>query len=1169
MTDLLDSCYKCRLTLTDTGKHKLIKCNTCNKNIHMKCNKTTGKKIEYFTNNPEEFDCRSCLTCKICQKIVASNHRGILCDLCNNWVHAKCNQFEKSDFSKFQADENLQFFCSPCLRDNLPTLGLNDNEFYLTMEGVNYPEEIDITNDIFLTEKQLALTRKINDAIKNGIDYDSEDDDECSDSIDCKYYTIDSFNKQKFNSDKYFTLLHLNIHSLEFHIDELRPTIQLLNTPFDFICLSESKIRVGKQPKVDISIDGYQDPVGTPTEASKGGVLIYVKTGIDFHQRNDLKIYKSKELESVFVEIVNPKGKNTIVGNVYRHPCMDQNLFLNDFMSPLCDKLTAENKQIYLAGDFNFDLSNTSHSKSQLFFETMMSNFLRPSITLPTKINTIHHTIIDNIFTNDINTGIKSGNLCVSISDHLPSFLLVPRGHQYHFPKQNIYKRDTKNFDQAEFILDYFDVNWDEVLQLNKNDVNLSLSSLLGKLNEILDKHMPLKKVNKSELKRIVKPWVTDEIIRKIKLKSKTYEKYVKCKKIQGNLRNILFTEYKSLKNEINSLLRESKKEFYNRYFTRNKKDLRKTWMGIKEIINLKSSKASTPSFVKDANSIHNDDITIANCFNNYFTSIADKILKDRKYLGSKTHRDYLKNPLPNSFVIRECDRLEVENLISSIDKRKSTGPNSIPTDILIMLKSDISIHLSKIFNLSLLSGVYPDKLKISKTIPIFKKGDSYKVSNYRPISLLSNINKLLEKIMFNRTYDFLDKYKCIYKLQFGFRNKHSTDHALVKITESIRAALDNDKTACGIFIDLQKAFDTVNHSILTDKLSHYGIRGTANNWFKSYLNNRYQFVSINGTESQPIPILHGVPQGSVLGPLLFLVYINDLHCAINYSSVYHFADDTNLLNISDSIKRTQKQVNLDLKSLYKWLLANKISLNCSKTELVIFHKIGYKINFNLKIKLNGHKLFPSDSIKYLGVYLDSTLSGKAHRKVLATKLRRANGLLSKIRHYVPKRELISLYHSLFSSHLTYGLQIWGQQLNCEAEIAKIQKRALRIINFEDFRAASNPLFKSNAILKVNDTVKMKNIIFIYDYVNKRLPSCFQDDYSKLNDTYNSVRTRNSNLGCLFIPRRKSTRYGLHSISHKSIFNWNEFTKKFNCNLALLSKIELKKRLEKYFLQLY
>ena len=1164
MTDLLDSCYKCTLTSSGTGKHKMLRCNTCYKNIHMKCDKTKGKKIEYFIDNPHEFDCKSCLTCKICQKIVASNHRGILCDLCNKWVHPKCNKLEKSDFLKFQEDENLQFFCSLCLRENLPTLDLNDKEFYLTMEGVNYPEETNITNDIFLTEKQLDLTKKINDAIRNGMDYDSDDNDECSSSIDCKYYTIDSFNKQKIDSDKYFSLLHLNIHSVEFHIDELRPTLQLLNTPFDFICLSESKIRAGKQPKVDICITGYQKPVTIPTEASKGGVLIYAKNGIDFYQRNDLNIYKSKELESIFIEIVNPKGKNTIIGTVYRHPCMDQDLFLNDFMSPLCDKLTAENKEIYLAGDFNFDLSNTLHSQSQLFFETMMSNFLRPSITLPTKINSVHHTIIDNIFTNNINTDVKSGNLCISISDHLPSFILVPRGHQNHFPKQKVYKRDMKQFDRAEFVLDYFDVNWDEILQLNKNDVNFSLSSFLEKLNEILDKHMPWKKLNKTELKRKVKPWVTDEIIRKIRLKSKTYEKYVKCKKIQGNLKNTLFTEYKSLKNEISTQLRDSKKEYYSRYFTKNKKNLRKTWVGIKEIINLKASKTTTPTFIKDGDSILSDEKSIATCFNNYFTSIADKILKDRKYSGRKSHQDYLKNPLPNSFVIRECDRLEVENLISSIDKRKCTGPNSIPTNILIMLKSDISTQLSKIFNLSLLSGVYPDKLKISKTIPIFKKGDSHITSNYRPISLLSNINKLLEKIMFKRTYEFLDKYKCIYKLQFGFRNKHSTDHALIRITESIRAALDDDKTACGIFIDLQKAFDTVNHSILTDKLSHYGIRGTANNWFKSYLNNRYQFVSINGAESHPIPILHGVPQGSVLGPLLFLVYINDLHCAINFSSVYHFADDTNLLNISSSVKRTQKQVNLDLKSLYKWLLANKISLNCSKTELVIFHKIGFKTDFNLKIKLNGHKLFPSDSIKYLGVHLDPTLSGKAHCKILASKLRRANGLLSKIRHYVPKRELYSLYHSLFSSHLTYGLQIWGQQLNSQAEIPKIQKRALRIINFQDFRAASNPLFQSNAIRKVNDIVKMKNITMsIKDFL-----CAFKTIILNLM-MYNSIRTRNSTIGCLFIPRRKSTRYGLQSISHKSILNWNELTKKFNCNLAHLSKNELKKRLKKHFLQLY
>ena len=332
---------------------------------------------------------------------------------------------------------------------------------------------------------------------------------------------------------------------------------------------------------------------------------------------------------------------------------------------------------------------------------------------------------------------------------------------------------------------------------------------------------------------------------------------------------------------------------------------------------------------------------------------------------------------------------------------------------------------------------------------------------------------------MFNRVYDFLEKKKCIYDLQFGFRQKHSTTHALIEITENIRKALDNKKFACGIFIDLQKAFDTVNHKILTSKLNHYGIRGTANEWFKSYLNNRSQYVSIQGFDSDIETIKHGVPQGSVLGPLLFLIYINDLNKAIKHSSVYHFADDTNLLNINSNPRHMQKQINLDLKFLYKWLLANKISLNCSKTELIFFYKPGHPIpNFNFNIKLNGHKLHPSTHIKYLGIYLDSTLSGNEHCKILANKLKRANGMLSKVRHYVPKEELKSIYHAIFSSHMIYSCQVFGQHHSAPMnKISKLQNRALRIINFEDYQATANPLYKRESILKISDHVKTQNII--------------------------------------------------------------------------------------------
>ena len=462
---------------------------------------------------------------------------------------------------------------------------------------------------------------------------------------------------------------------------------------------------------------------------------------------------------------------------------------------------------------------------------------------------------------------------------------------------------------------------------------------------------MPLHKVTHKEYKRKFKPWISDQILSKINIKNKKFKQYMECK--NPTIKAYLRHEFKMLKNELQTETRQSKKAYYNKYFTENKDNLQKIWKGIKEVINIKTKNFSHPTCIIDENkSTITDPQQIANSFNKYYTSIASDILKKRKFNGTRTHSEYLKNQLTESFAFYECNAAEIELLISQLNHRKAYGPNSIPTDILHLLKKDISLPLSKIINLSLSTGEHPNLLKIAKAIPIFKmKGSMLEISNYRPISLLSNINKLLEKVMFNRVYEFLEKYKCIFYRQFGFRQKHSTNHALIEITENIRKALDNGKFACGIFIDLQKAFDTVNHDILMDKLRYYGIRGNANKWFQSYLSNRTQFVSIQGNDSDHLPIQHGVPQGSVLGPLLFLIYINDLQVAIKHSSVYHFADDTNLMNINTSPKRMQKQVNLDLKSLYQWLQANKISLNCSKTELIFFHKPRSPIpNFEFKL---------------------------------------------------------------------------------------------------------------------------------------------------------------------------------------------------------------------------
>ena len=280
-----------------------------------------------------------------------------------------------------------------------------------------------------------------------------------------------------------------------------------------------------------------------------------------------------------------------------------------------------------------------------------------------------------------------------------------------------------------------------------------------------------------------------------------------------------------------------------------------------------------------------------------------------------------------------------------------------------------------QIYSTSFLTGIFPSVLKTAKVVLVFKKDSKLDYSNYRPISLLSNIEKILEKIMYKRLYTFLNNNNIIYNLQFGFRQQYSTSHALINITEIIRKALDDENIGCGVFVDLQKAFDTVEHQILLAKLSHYVIRGVSNDWFKSYLSNRSQYVSINGYDSGLAAINCGVPQGSVLVSLLFLLYINDLNQAIKFCIVHHFADDTNLLCLGNSIKKLNELVNADLKRLVNWLNANKISLNVKKTEMVIFKSNQKKLEGDLKIKLSGKILYPTESVKYLGVKIDTKLS--------------------------------------------------------------------------------------------------------------------------------------------------------------------------------------------------
>ena len=313
---------------------------------------------------------------------------------------------------------------------------------------------------------------------------------------------------------------------------------------------------------------------------------------------------------------------------------------------------------------------------------------------------------------------------------------------------------------------------------------------------------------------------------------------------------------------------------------------------------------------------------------------------------------------------------------------------------------------------------------------------------------------------MHTRLYSFFDDFELFYELQYGFRKKYSTDHAILSITEEIRQNIDNGKFTCGVFVDLEKAFDTVNHKILLAKLEHYGIRSVANNCFRSYLTNRKQMVDLGNGASTLQNVTCGVPQGSILGPLLFLIYINDMRNAVKFSIVHHFADDTNLLYSNKNQKLLRNNVNIDLELLFQWLCANRLSLNVKKTEFIVFRppKIGMKNRITLT--LNRCKIYESPKVKYLGIILDSKLSWKHHIFELSKKLSRSVGMLFKMKNLrCDDKILLSLYYSLFQSHLGYGLVAWGPSIYTKT-LFLIQKRAIRALSGLGYSDSTADSFK-------------------------------------------------------------------------------------------------------------
>ena len=529
------------------------------------------------------------------------------------------------------------------------------------------------------------------------------------------------------------------------------------------------------------------------------------------------------------------------------------------------------------------------------------------------------------------------------------------------------------------------------------------------------------------------------------------------------------------------------------------------------EIIKQKKQNNSPDYIIKDNIKITNK-LEMSKEFNEYFSTIGSSIGNQSIPLLRTDFKHYLTGNYVNSLFLEPVTESEIINCAKELKVGKSAGYDNIdPT----FVKKTIFLytkHLCCLFNESFISGTIPDQLKIAKVVPIYKSKGKECLDNYRPISILPVFSKILEKLVYRRLIDYIDKNNILFSKQFGFRQKYSTSMALIEFMNYVSRAIESKLVSIGIFLDLSKAFDSVNHSYLLQKLSFYGIRGISLNWFENYLNNRKQFVIIDQQSSDLCNVVTGIPQGSILGPPLFLLFINDLHYASSKLSFILFADDTNMFLSGKSVQQLNRDSKTELEKVSCWFYANKLKVNMTKTNYMVFK--GRNINFDvdeLHVQLNDEYLSRVCSTKFLGIYVDEGLNWKPRVNHIASKISSAIGILYVVHKLFPLPILCNLYNTLLLPYLSYANIVWG---NCSVTLLNrllvLQKKAIRLITKSSYRAHTAPLFKRMNILNVNSIYIMQLGQFMFQYKHNNLPPVF-DDLFILNSSIHSYATRNAN----------------------------------------------------------
>jgi exonuclease III len=847
------------------------------------------------------------------------------------------------------------------------------------------------------------------------------------------------FDKASLTNENNLIVLHQNMRGLKSKINEF--ILSVTEIMPQLICISEHHVL-----NTDLNppyIPNYN--MGTLYSRSTfkdGGVCIYIHKDIAY-TKLDLQCYcKEKDLEIAAIKFKLNKT-SFIIYCVYRAPTGDLQYFF-EHLEIILSSHSYRNTEHILCGDLNIDFLTSDYKKNQLIEILEMYN-LHGIVNFPTRITHSSATLIDNIFI-DKNLKYFVHPYINGLSDHDAQLLILPDIIKNTYSPGYVLKRcfDEECVINFQRTLSY--ELWDEIF--NEHDVNIMFNRFLNIYIRCFNHSFPILK--KSNYRVNQNQWITNGIIVSCKKKKELYSLY----RITNNLGFRAY--YKQYCVILKKVILNAKKMYYNDIIQKSNNKMKASW----NIINNEKGKSKNKSNITqivDEDIVITNHKQIANFFNNHFLTVANM----NNAFNSNGHDQFRHTSTLCSIGINHqsypdiiwhyASTHEIESIIRSLKTKESTGYDEISIRTLKLSLFYILSPLTYICNAILKQGYFPDRLKYACVIPIHKKGDVQNVNNYRPISLLTVFSKVIEKMIYVRLYKHLIINNILISNQFGFRTGHSAEQAIFFLINNVLEAIDKKQMVGGIFCDLHKAFDSVNYEILLDKTYLYGIRGNMGRLIHSYITNRYQKVVCKDNFSTWEQIRAGVPQGSILGPLLFLIYINDLPSAIEKknNTVVLYADDTSVIITEPNPIDYKSHLNSLIEDISTWFKSNLLTLNLDKTQYLEFTPVK-GLNRKEAAEIEDDHIFNStlntvENIKFLGITVDETLSWQPHIDILIKKMCSASYALRSLKHVLQIETLKMIYFAHVHSHLSYGIIFWGYSSKA-IRVFIMQKKILRIM---------------------------------------------------------------------------------------------------------------------------